>query len=295
MTNPISGLPSAHVGARATLIHADCLDWLAQQPPRSIHAVVTDPPFGLHEFTDEEKDKLAVGRGGTWRIPPAIGGVRRMPVPRFTTLSTEDVLRLRTFFVRWTAQLVGALVPGAHVFVASNPLVSHVTFDAIASAGLERRGEVVRLVQTLRGGDRPKGAESEFPVVSAMARSAHEPWGIFRKPLEGTLAECLRRWGTGGLRRESAGRPFTDVIACAPTRAAERAISPHPNLKPQRFMRQIVRAALPLGRGVVLDPFAGGGSTLAAAEWNGYESVGVEKDAGYFEIAREAVGRLAGL
>jgi hypothetical protein len=47
-------------------------------------------------------------------------------------------------------------------------------------------------------------------------------------------------------------------------------------LKPQAFMRQIVRAALPLGEGVVLDPFMGGGSTIAAAVAVGYASVGVE-------------------
>ena len=49
-------------------------------------------------------------------------------------------------------------------------------------------------------------------------------------------------------------------------------------------MRQIVRAVLPLGEGVVLDPFAGAGSTLAAAEAVGYASIGVEKD------AKKAVG-----
>lgn len=126
----------------------------------------------------------------------------------------------------------------------------------MASAGFERRGEVVRLVQTLRGGDRPKNAEAEFSDVSVMPRSAWEPWGLFRKPCEGTVAQNLRRYGTGGLRRESALRPFTDVVRSLPTRAEERAIAPHPCLKPQAFMRRIVHAALPLGRGVILDPLA---------------------------------------
>ena len=60
-------------------------------------------------------------------------------------------------------------------------------------------------------------------------------------------------------------------------------------------MRQIVRAVLPLGEGVVLDPFAGGGSTLAAAEAVNYESIGTERDAEYFKIARDAIPRLAAL
>ena len=64
------------------------------------------------------------------------------------------------------------------------------------------------------------------------------------------------------------------------------------SLKPQAFLRQVVRAVLPLGEGVVLDPFAGAGSTLAAAEAIGYASVGVEKDAHYFDMACEAIPKL---
>lgn len=135
---------------------------------------------------------------------------------------------------------------------------------------------------------------AKFAGVSAMPRAAWEPWGLFRKPCEGTVADNLRRWKTGGLRRVSKGRPFTDVIPCAPTRPDERRLADHPSLKPQRFLRQIVRAALPLGEGVVLDPFMGSGSTIAAAEALGYESVGVERDAEYYRLALDAVPRLAG-
>ena len=110
---------------------------------------------------------------------------------------------LSQFFTELGTALSRVLVPGAHVFIASNPLLSTLAFHALQRAGLEKRGEVVRLVQTLRGGDRPKGAETAFPDVSVMARSGWEPWGIFRKPVEGTVAENLRRWGTGGLRRIS--------------------------------------------------------------------------------------------
>jgi site-specific DNA-methyltransferase (adenine-specific) len=58
-------------------------------------------------------------------------------------------------------------------------------------------------------------------------------------------------------------------------------------------MRQLVHAALPLGKGVILDPFTGGGSTLAAAEALGYDSIGIEINPEYVEMARQAVPRLA--
>jgi site-specific DNA-methyltransferase (adenine-specific) len=289
----VSDLGSCVTIGRATLVHDDCLAWMARQPERSVHAVVTDPPYGLREFSETEKDKLRRGRGGVWRIPPTLDGCRRRPVPRFTTLTRPEQQAMRDFFLEWAAGVFRVLVPGGHVFVATNPLVSHLLYLPLMEAGFEKRGEIIRLVQTLRGGDRPKNAHAEFPDVTVMPRSAWEPWGLFRKPCEGRVEENLRRWSTGGLRRASPGRPFTDVIPCAPTRPVERAIADHPALKPQAFMRQIVRAALPLGRGIVLDPFMGGGATLAAAESVGYASVGIEIDPEYFRMACDAVPRLA--
>lgn len=185
------------------------------------------------------------------------------------------------------------LVPGAQVVVASNPLVSYIVSSALAAAGLERRGEIIRLTMTMRGGDRPKDAHTEFAGVSVMPRSMWEPWVVFRKPVEGRIQDNLRKWKTGGFRRPRKDKPFGDVIESAPTRKSERTMAPHPSLKPQAFLRQLVRAVLPLGEGVVLDPFAGAGSTLAAAEAIGYASIGVEKDEHYFNMACEAIPKLA--
>jgi len=283
------------VGNQARLFHADCFSWLAQQPEQSIHAVVTDPPYGLVEYTAKEQEKLHGGRGGVWRIPPAFDGHRRSPLPRFTVLDHKDREELRQFFRRLAVLLCRATVPGANVVVASNPLLAHIVAGAMAEGGLELRGYIARLVMTMRGGDRPKNAHEEFPGVSVMPRSMWEPWVVLRNPLEGRVQDNLRRWRTGGFRRPSAERPFGDVIRSAPTSASERRIAPHPSLKPQAVLRQIVRASLPLGEGVVLDPFAGSGSTLAAACAVGYPSIGCEVDERYIRLAVKAIPRLAGL
>ena len=276
----------------ALLVHDDCLNWLRTREPASIHAVVTDPPYGLFEYSDEQQEKLRNGKGGVWRIPPSFDGAKRSPLPRFTVLTPGDLRYLDEFFLDWARLLVPVLVPGANVVVASNPLLSHVVSGSLARAGLERRGEIVRLVMTMRGGDRPKHAHDEFNMVSVMPRSMWEPWLVFRKPIEGRVQDNLRKWKTGGFRRPSTDKPFGDVVASAPTRKQERALAPHPSLKPQAFLRQIVRGVLPLGEGVLLDPFAGSGSTLAAANAVGYKSIGIEKDARYFDLARTAIPRL---
>lgn len=279
----------------ACLVHADCFEWLARREPNSIEAVVTDPPYGLLEYSSAEQQKLRIGKGGVWRIPPSFDGHKRSPLPRFTTLTPSQLGELQEFFRRWGKLLLRVLVPGANVLVASNPLLSHLVSYALAGAGLERRGEIVRLVMTMRGGDRPKNAHSEFAGVTVMPRSMWEPWLCFRRPLDGRVQDNLRKWKTGGFRRISEERPFGDVIQSGPTRARERSVAPHPSLKPQSFLRQIVRAVLPLGEGTLLDPFAGAGSTLAAALAVGYRSIGIELDQHYVDIARRAIVPLSRL
>lgn len=281
---------------RSVLLHADCFDWLARVPEASIHAVVTDPPYGLKEYETDQLDKRASGRGGIWRIPPAFDGHRRAPLPRFTALSEQERVRLTRYFTEWSRLVVRALRPGGHVIIATSAFIAPLLYAALIQGGLEFRGQIVRLVRTLRGGDRPKNAEQEFAGVSSMPRGCFEPWGLLRKPLHGlTVSECLRRHRTGALRRYADDRPFEDVIESERTPRRERALADHPSLKPQALLRRLVHAALPLGQGVILDPFMGAGSTIAAAEALGLSAVGIERNPGYYALAREAIPALARL
>lgn len=277
------------------LYRADCIEWLKDCDANSFEAIVTDPPYGVREFTAVELEKMRSRSGGIWRIPMRIGGYERKLMPRFTALTKKDILELNRFFLTFGESIERVMVPGAHMIVASTALLSHHVISSITQNGIEYRGTLVRIVRTLRGGDRPKGAEDEFPNVSSIPRGCWEPWLIFRKPLEGTIAQNLRKWKTGGLRRLSDDIPFMDLIQVGKTPRIERDISRHPSVKPQELMRYLVKSSLPLGEGKILDPFAGCGSTLAAAEHLGIESVGIEIDETYYRQALDAIPKLAAL
>ncbi|MGB6686848.1 MAG: site-specific DNA-methyltransferase [Terracidiphilus sp.] len=276
-------------------IHADCLEWLGRIPPCSIHGIVTDPPYGVKEYEFDQIEKRANGNGGIWRIPPSFDGSVRQPLPRFTALNEREREQLCGFFEEWAKVAAHALVPGAHVFLACNSFLAQLVYSSVVRGGLEFRGQVIRIVRTLRGGDRPKNAETEFPGVCSLPRGGYEPWGIFRRPLEVGMkvSDCLRKFGTGGLRRRPDGLPFSDLIDCGRTPQLERGIANHPSLKPQTLLRELVWAVLPLGEGLVCDPFMGSGSTIAAAEAIGYQSIGVEKHESYYKLASKAIKPLS--
>jgi site-specific DNA-methyltransferase (adenine-specific) len=295
ITKPLALDFTTHAFSRGRIVHADCFEWLSRLPENSLHAVVTDPPYGVREYDDDELEKRAAGKGGIWRLPPAFDGSVRAPLPRFTALDARDRKRLVLFFAEWARLTCRALRPGGHVIVATNAFIAALLYEALVQGGLEFRGQIIRQVRTLRGGDRPKNAEEEFPDVSSLPRGCYEPWGLLRKPLPAkmTVGECLRQFQTGGLRRLPDGNPFEDVILSERTPKLEREIADHPSLKPQSFMRQMVFAALPLGKGVVADPFMGSGSTIAAAEAMGIHAIGSERQLDYFNMAKGAVPQLA--
>lgn len=62
----------------------------------------------------------------------------------------------------------------------------------------------------------------------------------------------------------------------------------HPTVKPSDLMAYLCRLVTPPG-GIVLDPFMGSGSTGKAAMREGFDFIGIEKDAGYFAIAKARI------
>jgi site-specific DNA-methyltransferase (adenine-specific) len=188
------------------------------------------------------------------------------------------------------------LRPGAHVLIAGNPILQMYVQNAMVECGFENRATILRLYHGFRGGDRPKNAEREFSEVCVTPRGYYEPWMLFRKPIaERTVASNLRKWGTGGLRMLEGGKPLPDVIASFKTPNLERKITDHPSLKPQHLLRIFVRALLPLGEGLLLDPFMGSGSTVAAASAISIDAIGMEIDSEFYSTAERNIERLSAL
>src|SRR5437588_13129261 len=97
----------------------DAFLWLVSRRANSIHAVVTDPPYSVIEYSPKELHKRRNGKGGIWRLPQAFDGHERSPMPRFTVLRSSDLERIQQFHSSLAPLLRAALVPGGLVVLSS--------------------------------------------------------------------------------------------------------------------------------------------------------------------------------
>lgn len=92
----------------------------------------------------------------------------------------------------------------------------------------------------------------------------------------------------------NASRFFKSIIYQAKSSKSERTnggaiTNSHPTIKPIALMEYLIKMVTKPG-GIVLDPFAGSGSTLVAAKQNGYQYIGIEMTEEYIPIINARLG-----
>lgn len=161
-----------------------------------------------------------------------------------------------------------------------------------------------RWFDTLRAGGELSG---EGQTYGTRLKPAFEPIVLAQRPPVGTITNNVRAYGTGALHLESDGR-FPANVAIAAGLPVEGLDNPdehwpafrytpkapqterptvggiaHPTVKPLALMQWLVDLVTPPG-GVVLDPFAGSGTTGVAAIAEGRQPVLIEKEPHYVRI-----------
>ena len=250
----------------------------------SIDACVTDPPYGIG-FAGNEWDHNVPGTEFWNRVLDvlkpgaclmAFGGTRSW---HRTTCAIED----SGFEIRDTLMWIyangyphqGCLKPSWEpIVVARKPLseatlVENIARHGCGNLGTERISEPEERRPSNLWHDSSPEVEQAFEIFGSR-KSCSSPSSVQSK---GGII--------GGKRTQ--GRIYPGEIGSASrfffspkANAEDRAGSNHPTIKPQALMRYLVRLATP-ANGIVLDPFAGSGSTGQAAALEGLKAVLVEK------------------
>lgn len=154
----------------------------------------------------------------------------------------------------WLAECSRLLKDGAPVCLFTDWRQLPLTTDALQCAGFTWRGITVW--------DKTEGVRPQL--------------GRFRNQAEYVV------WGSKGNMPLQRRAPVLPGVIREPVRKADKL---HMTGKPTPLMRQLVRICEEGGR--ILDPFAGSGTTLVAAQQEGYRWVGVEMTDHYAQVARD--------
>lgn len=167
---------------------------------------------------------------------------------------------------------------------------------------------------------------SKWSGSGTTLRPAHEPIVLARRPLEGTMVDNVATWGLGPLNLDALRTPGSpssgridarwpsnvhlDAVTATQLSSTtgkdprgafwvskpgrgERVVVDgvaHPTVKPLDLMRRLVHMTT-VPDAVVLDPFAGSGTTLEACALEGRQCIGIERDAAYVPLIRERMAR----
>lgn len=215
------------------------------------------------DATDVELVKTAM-QGGladcVWTDPPY--GVDYVgKTPEALTIQNDGASGLSALLSGAFKTLVACSRPGAAVYVAHADEARGVFETALSEAGVSVRQVLVWVKNT-------------FVLGRADYHYRHEPilYGFTPAPAGSG------RLGRGGARWLGDNKQSTVFEVAKPTRN-----SYHPTMKPVELVEHMLANSCPSG-GLVLDLFAGSGSTLIAAHRLGMRAVVVELDAKYADV-----------
>ena len=286
-------------GDAARIILGDCRTALAEVADKSVHMVLTDPPY----FLDGLDDGWRKGGGGT---PMATGSVGGLPVGM--KFDPKQGRALQVFLEEVAGQWMRVLVPGGFALCFSQPRLAHRVAVGMEEAGFEIRDLIVwnftqraqfkafsqdhfvrrmavseaekkRLIRSMGGRKTPQ------------LRPQHESIILAQKPREGTFVENWEKYRVGLMDSTKAlhDRTPANVMTCEKPAQEERSSAGgHLTPKPVELLRHLIELFTLPGQ-TVLDSFLGSGSTAVAALGTGRSCIGVEINPEYAAIARQRI------
>lgn len=237
-----------HTAGLVTLHHGDSLKLLSEMPTGSVQAVITDPPYSSGGLT--RADRTNVGVSSKY----VVEGTAKS-YPEFFG-DNRDQRSFVYWCTLWLAECWRLTTAGGYLFTFCDWRQLPAMTDAIQAGGWVWRGIVPW--------DKTEGSKPQR--------------GWFRHQCEYILCATKGSMGQEQTR---------EVSVCAPGLFRQK-VNPaekwHTTGKPVEVM-QFLMQVLPKGS-VILDPFAGAGSTLIAARNLGFQSIGIELSAEYCERIR---------
>jgi site-specific DNA-methyltransferase (adenine-specific) len=290
-----------------TILQGDCREVMKSIPAEYISACITDPPYNYefigHKWDDSEirrrMEKVHEIKSKTLvkNIPYGsglAGGVRN---GRWYERNRENITDYENWCEEWAKELFRICKPGATALIFnSTRTIAHVQI-AFEKVGFYARDILVYR----RSSGIPKGANiktqlekrdyqdaSEWEGWHSCLRNEWEAICVLQKPLKNDYATTFLEYGTGLFYTKTNDGGFQSNILEGIPRDKQDDFNIHCTTKPLSLMKRLVEIFVPKTDGcMLLDPFAGSGTTLLAAKALGVPYLGIEIVPEYIEIIRK--------
>ena len=288
-----------------TIILGDCIEVLKGIDPEYIACCITDPPYN-YEFIGKNWDESEINRrinhvqGKSSTLVKNIpygsglaGGVRNK---RWYEKNRKNIIDYQKWIELWGSELFRVMKPGAYVLVFnSTRTVAHVQV-ALENAGFYARDIIV----WRRHSGIPKGINMKKKLEKmgegdaanwegwhSCLRNEWEAIAVLQKPLINNYFETVKKYHVGLFHAQSESGFQSNIIENI-KRDVQDDYNTHPTVKTLELMERLIKLTTPKGYGnIILDPFAGSGTTLLAAKRLGIDYLGIEINKNYIEIAEK--------
>lgn len=253
----------------------DCLVKLKDLADDSVHACITDPPYGLDGLDENwDRKKIKKRMASASASKSCVGG--KPPIMRF---DPRQGRKLQKFLSPICDELFRVLMPGSFLVMFGQARLIHRAAIAVEDSGFE-----IRDMYFWERYGRPMAMSVDGPWKTPMIAQCVEPMIVATKPREGTYRNNWERWDVGLINTdERIGNRFPTSLMSF-SRDHER--HGHVTVKPVDLIAHIVRLITRNGQ-IVLDPFMGTGSHGEASLRCGRMFIGMEKDEEHFTNANE--------
>jgi len=290
--------------------HGDCISVMREMPHDSIAACITDPPYN-YEFIGRKWDTGEINRR-IERIQDSKTLVKNIPYgsglaggvrnARWYQRNRENIVEYTNWCKEWGRELFQICKHGAPVAVFSSTRTA-----AHVQVALEEVGFYTKDILVFR---RPSGIPKGLNLKGKLEKLNHpdakkwEGWHtcfrnewesivLLQKPLLNNYWETLQETGVGVFRTVNENGSFQSNILEGYCHPSEKKFA-HCTVKPLALIKKLIHTLVPKSRNnIVLDPFAGSGTTLVAAQQLGYRFTGIEIEAEYVEIIEERLAASA--
>ena len=288
--------------AENNIYQGNSLELITKVKSETVHLILSDIPYGIGsddwDVLHDNTNSAYLGSSPAQKTAGAVFRKRGKPINGWSEADRAIPKQYQDWCAQWTPEWYRVLTPGANVFVFAGRRLAHRCICAMEDAGFSLkdtlawiRSQAPHRAQRLsvvysRRGDKIAAEEWKGWRIGNL-RPNYEPILWFTKPYKigTTIADNALAHGVGAYN-ENAYLQYVDepenIIRCG---LEKREGGLHPTQKSFRLMQALIELTT-RDEQLVLDPFAGSGSTLVAAKLLGRKFMGFEALPEYVEICK---------